>query len=34
MAPEDVSNVDEIGLFYCAQPNKTPVQGKVCGHKI
>ena len=34
MAPEDVYNVDEIGLFYYAQPNKTLVQGRVCGRKI
>ena len=34
MAPEDVYNMDETGLFYRAQPNKTLAQGKVCGRKI
>ena len=34
MSPEDVYNMDEIGSFYCAQPNKTLGQGKVCGRKI
>ena len=34
MAPEDVYNMDEIDLIYCAQPNKTLAQRKVCGHKI
>jgi hypothetical protein len=27
--PEDVYNMDETGLFHCAQPNKTLVQGRV-----
>ena len=34
MALEDVYNMDETGLFYHAQPNKTLVQGKVCRWKI
>ena len=34
MAPEDVYNMDETALFYCAQPNKTLAQGKVRGCKI
>ena len=33
-APEDAYNMDEIGLFYHAQPNKTLAHGKVHGHKI
>ena len=28
-APEDVYNMDEIGLFYKAQPHKTLAQSKV-----
>ena len=34
MASEDVYNMDETGLLYRAQPNKTLVQGKVRGRKI
>ena len=34
MAPEDVYNVVEIGLFYHVRPNKTLAQGKVHGLKI
>ena len=34
MALKDVYNMDEIDLFYCAQPDKTLMQGKFCGHKI
>jgi hypothetical protein len=30
--PIDVYNMDETGLFYHAQPNKTPAQGKIHGH--
>ena len=26
--------MDEIALFNCAQPNKTSMQGKVCGCKL
>ena len=33
-ALEDVYNMDETNSFYHAQPSKTPVQGKVHGHKI
>lgn len=31
---EYVYNMDETYLLYCAQSNKTLVQGKVCGHKM
>jgi hypothetical protein len=34
MELEYVYNMDEIGLFYCAQPNKTLAQGKVHGCKM
>ena len=34
MLPKDVYNMDEIAIFYCTQPNKTPAQGKHCGCKI
>ena len=34
MAMENVYNMSETGLFYCAQPNKTLVQGKICGRKM
>ena len=30
LALEDDYNMDEIGLFYYAQPNKTLAQGKIC----
>jgi hypothetical protein len=34
MAPVDVYDMDEIVLFYHAQPNKTLAQGKVRGFEI
>ena len=34
MALEYVYNMDKIGLYYYAQPNKTLAQGKVRGCKI
>ena len=34
MAPEDVSNIDEIVLLYYAEPTKTLARGKVCGCKV
>ena len=34
MALEDVYNMDDFGLFYRSQPNKTQVQGKVHECKI
>jgi hypothetical protein len=33
-APEDVYNVEEVGIFYQAQPNKTLVQQKFAGAKF
>ena len=34
MASQDIYNMDEFGLFYRAQRNKTSTQGKFCGCKI
>ena len=34
MALEDVYSMDEIGQFYRSQPNKSPMQEKVCGRII
>ena len=31
---EDVYNMDEIGLYFRAHPNKTLAQGKVKGRKL
>ena len=32
--PEDDYNMDEIGLYFRARPNKTLAQGKVKGRKL
>ena len=34
IVPKDIYNMDEIGPFYRAQPNKPQVQGNVYGRKI
>jgi hypothetical protein len=31
---EDVYNMDEVGLYFRARPNKTLAQGKVKGQKL
>lgn len=33
-ALEDAYNMDEIGLLYHSQPNKTLAWGNICGNKF